>query len=65
MLRTVRFVLPAVSVFLSAMCVGTARAADLTSIASPLPVSGVCLPMESANGAANQCSDDAIQAGFD
>lgn len=65
MLRTARFVLPAVSVFLLAMCVGTAKAADLTSMANPLPVPEACLPVGSAEGVANECSDDAIQAGFD
>ena len=65
MLRTARFVLPAVSVFSLAMCVGTARAADLASIANTLPIREVCLPLGSADGTANGCSDDAIQAGFD
>lgn len=65
MLRTARFVLPAVSVFLLAVCVGTARAAHRPAIANPLPAREVCLAVGSVSGTANECSDEAIQDAFD
>ena len=65
MLRTARFVLPAVSVFLLAMCVGTVRAAELTpTTGGLLPAWAVCPTVEAFTGKAGECSDDAINAAF-
>lgn len=65
MLRTARFVLPAVSVFLLAICVGTTRAAEPTPTGGALPAWSVCSTIEAVSEAANECSDEAIQEAFD